>query len=327
MGEAQDIEPTVDAAARVRQRPARPWAELILCIVGSLATVQLAGIGTFAMVFGAWLLFRPVEGRGLWALAGCLGPALALCLVSFVDYGTLVLPCAVCALVIAKILPGRVSVTSVCLVILALAAAMAGADALFAASFGMDLVGYANAMLDSAYEITVSSVSQSSSPVVVQASFDGVYETMRKVWPLGYVFQATVAVLFGLLGLGIAQRRGYRDAYDSFMRYDVPLWGIVLLIVGLVCLLLASSTGQGGWLESIGLMLILVLRVVYFLQGMAVIMCLMSRRKMGFFSRVLILTLSLLAELSIFAVCVFGVVDVFANFRGLARKDGAPTTA
>lgn len=321
MDETHGIEPVDSKPARTFARPARPSLEVALCVLGSLLSVQLAGIGTFAMVYGAWLLFRPEEQRGLWAIAGCLVPGIALSIVSFVDFGSLVLPCAVIALAIAYVLPGRITVTNVCLTVAALAAMMAGADALFAASVGMDLPGYANALLDEAYEITVSSVSTTSSQLAAEAGIDGVYETMRMVWPLGYVAQASVVVLLGLLGLVVARKNTYAQVYAAFLRYDIPLWGVVALIAGLVCLLLGTTTEQGTQLEPIGLMLLLVLRVLFCLQGLAVLSAWMNRRGMGFASRVIAIALALLAELSLFVVCILGVVDVWANFRKLPRKD------
>ncbi|MGN1200060.1 MAG: DUF2232 domain-containing protein, partial [Thermoguttaceae bacterium] len=72
--------------------------------------------------------------------------------------------------------------------------------------------------------------------------------------------------------------------------------------------------------EAVGLNLLLCLRVLFFLQGMAVAMRLMDQRRWGSFSRVLAIAALLMAELGLYAVCVFGVIDVWANFRHLERR-------
>lgn len=61
-----------------QHRPAQPVFEFVLCVIGSLGTIVLPGVSTALMVFGAWLLARKEEGRALWAIAGCLGPGIAL---------------------------------------------------------------------------------------------------------------------------------------------------------------------------------------------------------------------------------------------------------
>ena len=68
-----------------------------------------------------------------------------------------------------------------------------------------------------------------------------------------------------------------------------------------------------------GLNILFCLRVLYFLQGLAVAMYLMDARRWGPVSRVLVLAVLLMAELGLYAVSVFGVIDVWANFRGLPR--------
>ena len=299
--------------------PIHPWMELVLCVAGSLATVLLSGIGTFAMVYGAWRLFRPEENRGLWAVAGCLAPAIALCFVSVLDYGLLVLPCSVCALVIARLLPGHATVTNVCLTVLLLAAAMIGADALFANAIGFDnIVSYQNALISEIREQTIASVGGKSASISTMASLDQTLELFSLAWPFGYIAQAGIVVGFGFLGLALTRRVRYADAYASFTRYDSPLWVVVLLIVGIISTLLSGAvTDVSVVFKTIGVNALLVARVLFLIQGMAALLGVMDRRGFGTGSRVALLVCAFFAEMMFFAVCVFGLVDIWADFRKL----------
>ena len=128
MDETQASPTTLAKVAGKPQRPARPALEFALCVIGSLGSIVFPGLCTALMVFGAWLLARKEEGRTVLAVAGCLGPGIALSFATW-DYASLVLPCALAALAIALLLPGRVSITSVVVLVAALTALLIGADA------------------------------------------------------------------------------------------------------------------------------------------------------------------------------------------------------
>ena len=290
-----------------------------MCVLGSLCSFTLPSFGMAAMVFGAWLLARKQEGRLWWAVAGCVVPGIILSFVSWVNYGSLVAPCIVGALAIALLLPGRISITSVCLTIAGVAALMVLGDASVIMMLGSDFAAYVAALLDEMREIVVASLG-GTSQVAVSAAVEQTVELFGKVWPLIYVSRAAVAVLVGLVGLMLARRDTYQKVYAAFTRYDMPLWGIVALIVAVVCLAgNAAGFADATVLEAVGLNILFCLRVLYFLQGLAVAMYLMDEHRWGPVSRVLVLTGLLMAELGLYAVSVFGVIDVWANFRRLPR--------
>lgn len=309
---------------RKAPRPARPWPELAVCVLGSLVSVTLPVLGMAAMVFGAWLLNRSEEKRGWWAIAGCVVPGIVLSFVSWVNYGSLVAPFIIGALVIALVLPGRINITSVCLTIIGMTALMIASDASIVMMWGESFTAYVAALLDEIRELTAASLGGSGSSVVVMASVDRTIELLGKVWPLLYVSRAAVAVLAGLLGLMLARRDTYQRVYQAFTHYDMPLWGVVALIVAVGCMA-GSAAGfpAAPTLEAVGLNVLFCLRVLFFLQGLAVAMCLMDRHRWGAFSRMLVLALLLMAELGFYAVSVFGVIDVWANFRKLPRHKAA----
>lgn len=321
MGEPQGIEPVaVNDAGRKAPRPARPWLELLLCVIGSFGSVFFPALGCAAMVYGSWLLGRPEERRAVWAVAGCLLPGVVLSFVSW-DIGSLALPIAACALALSLILPGRMGVTGVCAVIAGTTALMIASDASLVMFYGEDFAAYVSALLSEIRELAAASLGGSSS-VAAMAALDETMELLGKVWPCLYAARAAAVVAVGFVGLALARRDTCQRAYDAFMRYDVPLWCVGALVVAVACLC-ASVAGMAEVFGLIGLNLLLCLRVLFFLQGLAVGMDVTRRRRWRPVTRVLALTVMLLAELGFYAVSVFGVIDVWANFRQLARRSGA----
>ncbi len=321
MDETQGIEPVARPGSGSKPpRPARPWIELLLCVVGSLGSMFFSTLGIAVMVAGSWLLARKEEGRALWAVAGCLVPGIVLSFVSWMWCGSLILPCALGSLAIALVLPGRIGITSVCLTIVGLSAAFVASDVSIILMQGGDLPTYISELLAELRDTLVGSLGGGSANVAVTAAVDQTLELFGKVWPLLYVSRAAVAVVVGLFALMIARRDAYRRVYEAFLRYDMPLWGMVLIVACAACW--AAAQYLPSWsaaLMSAATCLFMCLRVLYFLQGLAVAMSLMDAHGFGPVARILIIVLLLMLESALYVVCVIGAVDVFANFRRLPR--------
>lgn len=271
------------------------------------------------MAFGAWLLAREEENRAVLAVAGCLGPGIALSFVTW-DYASLVLPCALAALAIALLLPGRVSITSVVSLMAVLTALFIGADASLLMLQGEDFAAYVQALLEELRQAMTASLATTGSSVSVQATVDSTVELLGRTWPLIYVTRAVCVTVFGLCGLMIARRDSYQRVGTTFKAFDVPLWAVAAFIVCLACLAgWALSAGVPDAVGTVALNLIVCLRVLFFLQGFAVLLSLMDSHGWGAAPRVLVISLALLMEMCLSGVCVLGLVDVWANFRKLGR--------
>lgn len=275
------------------------------------------------MVVGLWRL-RSQGRRGYaWGTAACLVPLVALCALAWESQGSYALSAVACALVIAFALAGRLSVTSVCLCILGCAALMAGIDEAILAMYGSSLPEYVAAVLEQAMEVSVgaSSLSSGTLSVEVSAALSQTKDLLTSVWPLGYVGQAALMVLFGLAALGIARRKPYRSLYEAYLRFRVPLWGVVALVVAAVCYgVVQAGSVDSAVLQSAALCVLFFLRVLFFLQGLAVAMFLMEKHSFGAVGRIASVMLLLLVEFAFYAVSVFGAVDVLADFRRLVGR-------
>lgn len=305
-----------------RSWPKRPVVEIVLCVAGCLVAAYFPAIGCALMVAGVWLLGRAEEGKKVWGVAACLVPLALLSVVSWVNLGSYALPSVVCALMVALVLPGHITVTTVVLCIVATACIIAGADESVLLALGSNLPEYVQSVFESIAGQTSVLTNGSGSSVMMAAASDQAMDVLKKVWPLMYAGQAAVVVLFGLVGLACARRMPYRRLYHSFLHYDVPIWGIGALIGACVCLLVSGTdVAQASVFESIGLCVLLFMRVVYFLQGLAVGMALMEQHRIGQVARIVVVALMLVCELSFYALSVFGVIDGLANFRRLPRHE------
>ena len=273
------------------------------------------------MVAGVFLLRRPEERKTWWGVTACLVPLAALCLVDWVNLGSLALPSVICALAMGLFLPGHVGITSVCACVVGLTALVLGTDAAVLASFDVSLLDYVSQTFDQMGQIVQDSGSAGAG-ISVSAAMQQSIDFMRRIWPLVYMGQAALSVLAGLVGLTVARRSPTVRLYEAFTRFDMPIWGMVLIAVCAVCWA-ASVLGVPGasTFGSVALCLFICLRVLYFLQGMAVAMSLMDKRGFGPVVRILVIMLLLMLEGSFYVVCVLGAVDAWANFRKLPRHE------
>ena len=321
-GTGVDIE-TTEGARKRAPRVSRVVIGAVLCVAGCLVASVMTGLGCALMTAGAWLVCGAKSRGKLLAALCCLVPLAVLCVVSWENLGSYALPGVACSLVLALALPGRIGVTSVCLCILATAGLVAGTDEVVLLGAGSNLLDYVQSSLASLSDQYSAALSAgvSSTSIMLAAAYQNSVDLMRKLWPLMYVSQGAFDVLLGLVGLGIARRIPYERLYASYLRFEVPVWGIIALAVAVAILLGGGlDVPVAPVMESAGMCVLLFLRVLYFLQGLAVSMCLMQRHGVGHLARILVIALLLFVEWSFYAVSVFGAIDFFAHFRGRERE-------
>lgn len=289
----------------------------VLCLGGCLVSALMPPVGCALMAAGAWLLVSRVQlGRILAALA-CLVPLVGMCIFSWSELGSYALPATVCALVLSFWLAGRISVTVGVLLVLGTSALTVGCEQAVLVAAGSSVAGYVDSVLDalSARAQTLGETGGAANFSALMA-YEQTIQTMKVLWPLMYVAQGALVALLGMAGLALARRLPVFGIQTSFLRFSIPVWGIVVLIATL-CTLAASrlDTPVAAGLYSAGMCALVFMRVLYFLQGLAVGTCLMRARRMGALGRVFVLVAMFLLESALYAVSVFGALDTFARFR------------
>ena len=305
-----------------RSWPARPVLEVVLCVVGGLLATYFPAIGCALMVAGVWLLARPQEGKAAWGVIACLAALACLCLVSWEDYGSIALPSVVIACLIALLPPRLLGVSAVVALILAAAGITMGLDALILQANGVSLTEYVGYVFDTVAEQAAGGGAGSDVDVRAAAAVQQGLELVRQAWPAIYLGQGCVTVVCGLVSLALVRRVPYSRLYLAFLRYRVPFWGLVLLAAAVVCWGVSELGSAGSSaLLSFALCTLLCLRVLYLLQGLACAMALMERARIGQVGRIAVLFAALFLELGFYAMCVFGLIDSFADFRGLRSSE------
>jgi hypothetical protein len=105
---------------------------------------------------------------------------------------------------------------------------------------------------------------------------------------------------------------------SSFM---MPRWPVVAAVLAAVATLVAQVLPDGAQLVVLsgGLSALTALRVVFCLQGLALMNWWFMKRQWGCFMRLVLLIVALNLEATLFVVSIAGLVDVLADPRGLRK--------
>jgi hypothetical protein len=300
----------------------------IWCVLGVIAGSYVSLIGAAMMAYGVVLLVRGKTFKS-WAIAvaACVIPLVVMG--AFTGFDTMGEQCVEClaGLVVAWLVSReRVSVTNESLVIAAITVAYLVVDVFVPMLSGQDVVAIMASSIDTICEqyVAAGSVTQAQLPVLK--------EVMNLIWPFAYFALALFSVLVAHLGARLAANRVSGKQWTPFTlaTFDVPTWGVAVLIVALVvCAVSFVTTSWNQLLLMIGVNLILDVRPLFALQGVAVVVWWLASKRVGCFGRTLVLFLAIDLELSFMVMSVVGLVDFWANFRHLPRgaKTGSGTTA
>ena len=298
-----------------------------LWLVGvGAATAMVAWYPSFGViVLGAVLraVFQGLKGPGAAASAAvCAGVVIAFAIGVSPDAAVALAPVVVTAFaVVALMWAGHATVTSISMVIALVSGASIAWDAFAAFRADTDLA-----------TVTVSYLSSIGHAV----AGDGVEGTLvmaeltpwiEALWPVIYPLSAVVNAAMAAFGALLAvSRLGVRAPHIA--RFDAPMWAVGLLAVAL----LGLGAALGGMADSEVLLtgsasVLMCLRAIFVLQGYGVASVLLNRWHAGCVGHVLFLILSVWAEATFYLMGVVGLVDVWANFRGLDRGRSRVTPA
>lgn len=159
---------------------------------------------------------------------------------------------------------------------------------------------------------------------VVAAEVSGLW---TRVWPAYYAYIAGLSAGLSILAVTwAARRRDVRvNALPKLAQLDVSGHFVWPVIVGLAASAYAIWTGEpNGWAGTLGANLLLIVRPVLALQGIAVFAHLYDRAGLGKLGRAVGYTLLVLTEAMIPSVSVLGLIDLLRNFRKLGRDGAEP---
>ena len=300
----------------------------VLCVIGGVITGLMSFIGSALVAYGMVIAVYCKKGRG-W-----FGPAIASVLVTGVvaylmsgptETATSVTACALALGVGYAFATEKLTVGVGSLLVGASALALLGYDAFFAAMAGTSLPELAQSVFNQyASQVTNATPDIQEGLATAKALF-------MLFWPTSYTSMALLYFVIARFGAQTVYKALTRDPQKlpQFQLMDVPFWICALAVVNLFVYALSSTIlSAQDILQLITLNVFMALRIVFALQGLAVLTWFVREKH---FSPALSLSLFVLAgmlEVQLGVMALVGLIDAWANFRKLNRsgnQDSEPT--
>lgn len=295
---------------------------LVLCAIGgALSATSTSVIAPALIAYGLVLSamsggMRGMVPGGVLAVAAAVAVGLPMGATSLA--GAVVTSLA--GLVVAGAFwAGRLTTGGSILAVAAIVACHLGADAVISALNGTTLSATMATLIDAYKQAFLEASPAAAVQIESVASLVGLF------WPATYVAVGFAEGLSAHLGLRLLraplEERGRQ--LPSLASYDVPLWVVALLVATAAALALGLTVPDAPQaILAAAANAAMALRFAFAVQGLAVVAWLVHGRVAGGLARMALYVLALYLEVQFVVLTVVGVVDVWANFRHLARGGG-----
>lgn len=252
------------------------------------------------------------------ALGAAAATAVSLSSVAFV------VPAAIMVLVAIVLLP-RASYQPVAAVMaVVLAVGGVGVEALNAASRGQGLGSYLTEQSAAVTEALKQAAGPSASAELTQQMTALVKQTVA-ILPSVYAMVAVFATAFTIAAIAWSAKRVQQPVkVPPLEAVDLTPWVVLVPVVGLLFLAASRLVAPAALAQAVGTNLMLIAGTLLFIQGVAVSAALMKRSRMGTGTRIVTYGLLFLLDTLLHVVSVFGLADLWVNFRKLPRE-GTPS--
>ncbi|MBM6774474.1 DUF2232 domain-containing protein [Olsenella profusa] len=214
-------------------------------------------------------------------------------------------------------LRGRLTPGVACVAVALAALAQIGADSVVSAAQGTTIAASVDSLV-SAYQDSLSETSVAAASLMQQ-----VRAVMAIMWPTAYVLSTVAEYLFASVGVTLAVARIPEPSVrmPRHAEFDLPLWVVGVLVAGVAGLAfgLTASGPVAGVVLMVAANVVMALRVALAAQGLAVFAWLLGRHHLGPLACLVLGGAALYLEVQFFVMTLVGLVDVWANFRHLAR--------
>ena len=145
---------------------------------------------------------------------------------------------------------------------------------------------------------------------------------MQLLWPTGFTMVSILYYLIARIGARVAYRSlgGEKKHLSRFVEMDVPLWFVAL---GIVALAAYAASPEVPLHKDIVLMsalnVLVFVRLVLAVQGMAVGVWFMQRRKASPITTMFLFIFAAFLEIQVGMLAFVGLIDIWANFRHISR--------
>jgi uncharacterized protein YybS (DUF2232 family) len=138
---------------------------------------------------------------------------------------------------------------------------------------------------------------------------------LMQISPALFAMNATVVVWLNLIiSRHILRQTGNREVKAPLNRWEAPGW-LVFIFIGAGFMLFLPDK----WLPGIGLNILLLCGLIYFLQGLAVVSFTFQRYQVPLFVRLMSYPLLVFLKPVILMVLLLGLIDLWVDFRQINK--------
>jgi uncharacterized protein YybS (DUF2232 family) len=198
-----------------------------------------------------------------------------------------------------------------------------GTDALAARLDGGSLVERMRVVAAADTESVVSMASLAGADTSA-VDAEALTETLFATWPASYMVTAIVSAILMVLAIGwVARRRGIdANVLPRLSQTDLSPHVLWMPIAGIMLLAAARVFEDASLaLTALGSNALLITRPLLAWQGFGVVAERLDRTDVHTAIRVVVYVAALLLEIMLLAMTVLGLIDFWANFRKLKRRD------
>lgn len=141
--------------------------------------------------------------------------------------------------------------------------------------------------------------------------------------PAAYVVQASAYVFVGLCIRWVVDRVRGKSEWSPFADVDLSIWWLIPLLMGIVCYIISLFVQEPATYPAqiVAANLFMVSCIPLFVQGAAAGKGIMNKMGLSLGWQVILGVLGILSGLPFVVLPILGLVDFWANFRGIARED------
>lgn len=302
-------------------------AGVLMCALGGLVASTALSVVAPAMIAYAYLAV--VSHEGARGRACCLAASLAGAVVmglatSIATALSAVVACLVTAALCELVLARRLTAGALCAVAFVGAAALLGTDEAVAISNGTSVSEGISALLDYYFD------SAAALGGTASAQLQAVRDVVEMLWPFAYVVAAIIQCLSALVGTQLVSHGPNGADVPRPLRlvdFDLPLWVVAVFVASVAGLAVALTVD--GAVSEIALVVsanvAMAIRCALATQGLAVLIWFVRDKGASTFTRTFVGALVLYLEVQFVILSIVGLIDVWANFRHLARG-GTPSS-
>lgn len=204
-----------------------------------------------------------------------------------------------------------------CLVVLLGTLALLAVDAVIAWQSGQTLQAYVQTIIQTSLSALGSATPDASIEYAVTLS------TFLEYWPMAYLVQVLCMIVGARIGVRAVQRKYQVQQKDFPVRdLSMPWWVSLAFVAGVILMAVGPRFGfLSELMMLVGRNVLMAARLALAIQGIAVVLRVLSTMEIGHIGTFLVVIAAALIEKEFFFLSALGFVDTFAKFRRFVDTD------